>query len=257
MYEKQVHKDGIRRAVMTSMGNQTMRYFDKGSLRKLFTLGPEGACEFLERLKLNGLASPVDSPEAKLTSHSGVVGVSSHDRVYTSNNLVDISNGGTDRPISNPKGQENPFSSASTPPQLGNSSKHGVPSSKNVPVSVSRDQPSETKVLGRSQRALNRRAPAAPLKTANSTASNEKENDTPTTYEEPVNLASSPESSTRNESIECTFQRVDRARASGNHAFAMELLMNFLENGYRDLPREKKMEVHKRTATIAYELQWL
>ena len=59
MYEKQVHKDGIRRAVMTNMGSATTRYFDNGELRKLFTLGPEGECQFLKRLRERGFASGV------------------------------------------------------------------------------------------------------------------------------------------------------------------------------------------------------
>jgi hypothetical protein len=253
MYEKQVHKDGIRRAVMTSMGNETMRYFDKESLGKLFALGPEGGCEFLERLRLKGLASDENSPESLLASHDGVVGVSSHDQVYTSDNLIDITNSAADKSISNARGKENPFSSASTPPQLGDANMRGMQSSSGA--AASRGQQSETMVLGRSQRALNKPAASTvPIRAVNNLASNEKQNHTPSIFN---NVDKVPLSSTQNERIEKAFQRVDQARNSGNHAFAMELLMNLLENEYSDLPKEKKMEVHKRTALVAYELQWL
>jgi hypothetical protein len=84
MYEKQVHKDGIRRAVTTSAGNATERFFDKKDLRRLFELGEAGKCDVLEKIhqanQRKGLGSK--SKSSFLKSHPGVVGVSSHDDIY-------------------------------------------------------------------------------------------------------------------------------------------------------------------------------
>ena len=84
MYEKQVHKDGIRRTVMTSVGNATERYFDKKDLRKLFQLAPSGECEVLAKIQAEHREAPIGSSGKPtfLKSHVGVVGVSSHDGIY-------------------------------------------------------------------------------------------------------------------------------------------------------------------------------
>lgn len=115
MYEKQVHKDGIRRAVMTNQGNATERFFDKKDLRKLFELAPAGECVMLA--KFNDDIRGSSGLPTFLSAHDGVVGVSSHDEVYkrTIINLDDES------------GAHTPFS--------------GTPARS-------------TKVVGRSQRAL-------------------------------------------------------------------------------------------------------
>jgi hypothetical protein len=84
MYEKQVHKDGIRRAVMTSAGNATERYFDQKDLRKLFRLAPAGTCEVLAKLQADHRVTLGSSGRPTfLESHTpGVVGVSCHDGIY-------------------------------------------------------------------------------------------------------------------------------------------------------------------------------
>lgn len=83
MYEKQVHKDGIRRAVTTSAGNATKRFFDKKDLRRLFELGKAGTCEVLEKIQANQRkGSGSKDKSSYLESHPGVVGVSSHDDIY-------------------------------------------------------------------------------------------------------------------------------------------------------------------------------
>jgi DNA excision repair protein ERCC-6-like len=85
-YEKQIHKDGIRRAVFTNTGNDTAKYFTKQELihRKVFVLGEEGECEFLDKLAQRGLAfDPNEIPSHNFSFHNGVVGQSSHDIVYS------------------------------------------------------------------------------------------------------------------------------------------------------------------------------
>jgi len=85
-YEKQIHKDGIRRAILTNTGNNTAKYFTNEELRKkVFILGDEGECEFLEKLELlRGFSyDPDKNPDHSHESLEGVVGQSSHDIVYS------------------------------------------------------------------------------------------------------------------------------------------------------------------------------
>lgn len=82
MYEKQVHKDGLRRTLMTSSGCATERYFSTEELRRLFQLMPKGVSEMMTKL------SQKDSTECTgyllgLNTHQQVVGISSHDMVYS------------------------------------------------------------------------------------------------------------------------------------------------------------------------------
>ena len=104
MYARVVHKDGIKRAVTGSSGSiATERHFDKDDLRKIFALGPAGECEMLKRFNIKVSKSVAfhevpagDSPGSQLTfggsasikppfleTHPAVVGMLSHDLMYT------------------------------------------------------------------------------------------------------------------------------------------------------------------------------
>jgi hypothetical protein len=82
MYEKQVHKDGIRRAVFME-GVSVERHFDKSDLSKLFTLAPHGVCSVMAKVNeaAKGLRINWDRHEFVL-SLKGVVGLSRHDGFY-------------------------------------------------------------------------------------------------------------------------------------------------------------------------------
>jgi len=134
MYEKQVLKDGIRRAVLTSGGSATERYFDKNELRRLFHLEDEGVCPMMEKFRDATLSSSTNSiagdgsnndadgnsnkkkivggsgKPSFLASHKCVVGISSHDMLYTKN-VVDLS-----APDSSKKASQSPF--AGTPQRV-------------------------------------------------------------------------------------------------------------------------------------------
>jgi len=87
MYRKVVHKDGIKRTVTGTSGSATERHFAKDDLRKIFTLGPAGECEMLSMItQKSGNASDAVGASGKpsfLENHPGVVGLSSHDKLYT------------------------------------------------------------------------------------------------------------------------------------------------------------------------------
>ena len=85
MYEKQVHKDGIKRVVLSS-DSATARYFDNSELKDLFKLGDEGVSDTLEKFSMksaNSAAGATGKPSF-LSKHPLVVGVASHDVLYSS-----------------------------------------------------------------------------------------------------------------------------------------------------------------------------
>lgn len=137
MYEKQVFKDGIRRTALTSMGNDTARYFDKYDLRQLFKLNEAGKCDFLDRLRTRGLIS---GSGRKGFLSVDVVGTSSHDILYTEKTVEREVGAEADE---HSDSQKNPFASpakASSAVSLYNSS-----------------EMQQFKVLGKSQKALQKK----------------------------------------------------------------------------------------------------
>ena len=84
MYEKQVHKDGIKRVVLSS-DSAAARYFDKSELKELFKLSADGVSPTLE--KFNKKANN-NAPRASfLAKHPSVIGVVSHDELYCAREL--------------------------------------------------------------------------------------------------------------------------------------------------------------------------
>jgi hypothetical protein len=252
MYEKQVHKDGIRRAVMTSMGSATTRYFDKDGLRKLFKLGEKGQCEFLDRLRERGLASEDNSPEVRLTSHDGVVGVSSHDSLYTSEALVTISENG------NTEGtQENPFSSPIAPPKLANSKRGQL---DGVPDAHQEGDSAVQKVMGRAQRALFKNQGANTVQEGGqqrkSRIVNKENRDENMVIHEIDKKKTFVDEHDRNRFTDRLHQ-IDKLRESGNLVSALEMLMDSLEGKYHAIGKEEKMKIHERISSVAYDLRWL
>lgn len=106
MYEKQIHKDGIRRTVLDNLSLaktnsnshdvpqrrlEIQRYFDATELRKLFELGEPGVCKVMEKLQDNLTANEIKedwSSHDFLLSHPGVVGLSRHDGFYNRANVA-------------------------------------------------------------------------------------------------------------------------------------------------------------------------
>ncbi len=100
MYEKQVHKDGIKRVVLSS-DSAAARYFDNSELKELFKLSADGVSPTLE--KFNKQANN-NAPRASfLAKHPSVIGVVSHDELYCAREL-------NDDDMMVPKSQETPFS---------------------------------------------------------------------------------------------------------------------------------------------------
>jgi hypothetical protein len=78
MYEKQIHKDGIRRTVFTT-GASVQRYFVTDELSKMLSLAPAGECETMSKVQE---IETNWSQQQFILSHRGVVGLSRHDGFY-------------------------------------------------------------------------------------------------------------------------------------------------------------------------------
>jgi len=105
MYEKQVHKDGIKRVVLSS-DSATARYFDNSELKELFKLSPDGVSLTLQKFneKLDNNAAGASEKPSFLTKHPSVVGVASHDVLYSAGEVDDNVD------LMLPKSDETPFS---------------------------------------------------------------------------------------------------------------------------------------------------
>jgi hypothetical protein len=240
MYEKQVHKDGIRRAVMTSTGSATTRYFDRSELSKMFKLAPAGQCEILERLKASGQGGSNSSGQTILSSHEGVVGISSHDGLYTAKSLVTLVDD-DDSP------NKNPFSCN---PDLTHRLRL---ENMGVDENEENKQPAAA-VLGRSQRALlgkDERVNMPTRAAATIAISRESMGGNHTNIED-------PQTQFRDKPLPVdVLRRVDEMRASGKLVSALSLLMDLFEGKYEALEKDVKMKVHERTVLISNELGWL
>ena len=240
MYRKVVHKDGIRQTVIGAGGSATERHFDKDDLRKIFTLGSPGECEMLSMIKrkagsTNGAVGASGKPSF-LESHPGVVGLSSHDKLYT-NSVIEIDNE-----------PETPF--AGTP--LRN----------------------QSRAMGRAQRALvansntrtkldfggiideNSPAPNEPTDLSNdrkplariSNKDGEQEKKrSADPFEKKISSAALD--------INIALSDVDAMLEAGRGEDAMSQLLDLLESGTVNGPG--KISMHKKIATTATQLGWL
>jgi DNA excision repair protein ERCC-6-like len=229
-YEKQIHKDGLRRTVFTSTGIDTAKYFTKEELvrEKVFVLGEEGKCEFLDKLNERGLNALTCSPEYIFTSHPGVVGQSSHDIVYSlPDNWADDTR--------DMEEADNPFSS---------------PSSKGKWYETAKSSRPKIKVPEGSERVL--------LKT-------EKVGG-PKIIDDKENLGHSFEKITIGEKQESkrlqsfgdNMSYIKALQKEGKGAAAVNHLMDMSQNAsYDNLGNDEKVELHKHMASAARDLKWM
>ena len=84
MYEKQIHKTGLKTTVFTeSAGVKSL--FDKHELAKVFSRIPDGTCDLLKRFRDEGVANVVDAYRHNLVgAHNTVIGISNHSNIYGS-----------------------------------------------------------------------------------------------------------------------------------------------------------------------------
>jgi superfamily II DNA or RNA helicase len=220
-YERQIHKDGLRRTVFTNTGKNTAKYFTKEELlrKKVFVLGEEGQCEFLDKLKSRGLhLKKRDDPEYIFTSHRCVVGQSSHDIVYSLPEDWDQQEEEDEGNIWHQKKK-----------------------------SVER--------LGRAQRVLQKydrcRNPDSNKDKENNAENYETADDVQKPAMDSNNAKSTPQT------LQDMLLNAKHLEESGEAARALNLLMDGMEELYEGLSNEDKMMLHDHVSTLAHRIGYL
>lgn len=239
-YEKQIHKDGIRRTILTNTGIDTAKYFTKEELqKKLFLLGEEGECEFLDKLQKRGFSyDEKENPEHSYSSHKGVVGQSSHDIVYSlpENFYLEES-------IQSPTNQ--PFSS---PPQPFSS----------PPIEAQWvTKKTEPKIMGRSLAVLSEKTNCfdnKENKEKNYSSKTEKTKFVDGESKLKLRISVDSQASTM---LEKTLSKANNLRRSGKKEQAVSLLMDLLDHKSGTLSKDDLLKVHDRMIVITSELGWL
>jgi hypothetical protein len=239
-YEKQIHKDGIRRTILTNTGNDTAKYFTKEELqKKLFLLGEEGECEFLDKLQKRGFSyDESENPEHSYSSHKGVVGQSSHDIVYSLPEnfyLEELIQSPTNQPFSSPP---QPFSSPPIEAQWF-------------------AKKTEPKIMGRSLAVPSERTNCLDNKENKEkhySSKTEKNNFVDGESKQKFRDSVDSQAST---TVEKTLSKANNLRRSGEKEQAVGLLMDLLDRKGGTLNKDDLSKVHERMIVITNELGWL
>ena len=225
MYEKQVHKDGIKRVVLSSDSSSTARYFDRAELKDLFKLSPEGECATLEkfRRKSDNDAVGASGKRSFLTKHPSVIGVASHDALYAAVSVdVDL-----------------------TSPKAGNKS---LPFSKEpYQKGVMTKKDSEIEIED-----LTMDTPLKPLGGLNKTRQKREDAKARRGDKENTTVSTPPKSL-----VENILDKVDALIDNQQHGAAMAMLLDVVDNDLGSITGDEKLAVHTKVAQIAGLLGWL
>lgn len=86
MYERQVHKEGITKAVLTEGDGEAIeRHFSLNELSQMFKLGKPGVAKFMDKVNGEHAAAGLMtnwSDHHFVVNHPGVIGLSRHDALY-------------------------------------------------------------------------------------------------------------------------------------------------------------------------------
>lgn len=232
-YEKQIHKDGIRRTILTNTGNNTAKYFTKEELRKkVFLLGEEGECEFLDKLQKRGFSyDEKKNPDHSYSSHKGVIGQSSHDIVYSLPEnfyLEELIQSPTNQPFSSPPIEAQWITKKSEPKIMGRS------------LAVLSDK---TNYFDKKEN-----------KEKNGSSNTEKNKFVDGESNHKLRISGNSRSSTL---LEKTLSKTNILRRSGKKEQAVSLLMDLLDGESGTLNRHNLSKVHDRMVVITNELGWL
>lgn len=230
MYEKQVHKDGIKRVVLSG-DRSTARYFDQSELADLFKLSPEGECSMLEKFKakMNNSGAGSSGKPSFLSKHESVIGVASHDVLY-SGVAVDV-----DLTSSNKKSEETPFSRS--PFQKVKTTKKTMETIEIEDLTLELDSTHIGNV-------------AKPLGGLNQTR--QKREDAKAKRSEAENTLPDPSGS-----VEVAFSKIDEFTKEQKHAEAMAKLLDLVETQMDSINGDEKLALHKQMAHVAALLGWI
>lgn len=237
-YEKQIYKDGIRRAVL-SQDQQVERYFERNELRDLFKLGDYGECRVKEKLK----HCRVDWKRYEFVSQlSGVVGISRHDGFYNTE-------GGEDKAaFDGSKDPEGPEIVGRSQRILGRPQRE-----PSLDVEIVEPPPRRQQHIKASSGNENISSEDFSTDTVrlNGSKSNEKENDEsmlPT--DSNIHRSNAPD--TDDDIISKMFDSADQHLQNGRPRKGLEVLVDMIEPG--TLQGEQKLRAHKTIASVAQTL---
>ena len=235
-YEKQIHKDGIRRAVL-SKDQKLERYFEREELRSLFKLGEPGMCRVMNTLKDSGAAVDLDRFEF-VYDLDAVIGITRHDGFYASG-------GDTNKGAFDGSAKSKPVD---TPTIMGKSQRvlAGSKSPTTVPsASVGSPDYRKLATLGNMQvkslSGLDASIPSASM-TQKENGSGQTEIDLP---------LRSPKLDSKNIASKMLDSASEHA-SNGRPRKALEVLIDIVESGI--VQDEEKLQVHSRTAHLAASL---
>ena len=232
IYEKQIHKDGIRRAVTSDVEQAIERHYNEQELRQLFRLGDAGECEFLERMSAeNGRTGGEDCGIA----HPGIIGVSSHAILYDDETMKDTFERNGMKGVDGIQ-MDNPFKSPTKAASLA------------IRQTTIRENPNDSRpVLGKSQRVLDKRSGnnMTNLQTDEARSQNLRS----------TTMSSRPDE--KNKNFAFLLKKAERLASSGRHEDALEVMMDGMENSYNGLDRQQKMRLHNQISNLAQHLCWL
>ena len=267
MYEKQVHKDGIRRAILTNAGDATERHFSKDELRRMFTLEPIGKCDIIERLGGDLKTTLGSSGKSTiLQSHHSVIGITSHDLVYTREE-VDIDLNKSNLPFAS-----TPLRAVTCAPKQNTDS--------NISVNVMSDSNSDITNLSNEENLIPRRKFESnennkfiPLgggrwknksrlnreAVKNRQSDGSKSLNTNDYRQAKVSDVSEPKNTTdksEKSAIKTCFMKVDELVSKSEHLEScMNILLDLLET--EDIDKAIKLQIHMRIARVGNRLGWL
>lgn len=226
MYEKQIHKDGIKRVILSS-DSSAARYFDHAELKDLFKLAREGECATLEKFKnnLNKNATGSSGKPSFLTKHPSVVGVASHDVLYSAVTVdVDLTSAAK-------TSEETPFSLSPFQREAKSAQSNALSDIQLEDLTLDTQQVD---------------TPLKPLGGLNKTRQMRED------AKKQRAQGNVPFSS-----IENTLKDVDALLASGENGSAMKILLDLIEENFDSIKGDEKLAVHKKISLVACLLGWL
>ena len=233
MFEKQVHKDGIKRVVLSS-NSATARYFDNSELKELFKLSPDGVSLTLEKFnnKIDNNAAGALAKPSFLTKHPSVVGVASHDVLYSAGEADNNAD------LILPKSDETPFSrSPFQKTKIDEKDSQLIHQFKDLQfedLTIQSPVSGALKPLGgMNNKTRQKREDARARRAQNSKTS------------QPVNL------------IEKVVSKVVELIVLQEHGEAMRVLFLDLLDEEIDLERDEKLALHTKVSYLASLLGWL
>ena len=221
MYEKQVYKDGIKRVVLSNAG-ATARYFDHAELKDLFKLAPEGVSATLEKFnkKSDNNAAESSGKQSFLTKHPMVIGVASHDVLYSTIE-IDVDD---DAPFSRLPYQK-----------TGGIRKGVTPLNAQIDLTIDDDSPDLKPLRGGLNRTKQRIEDAKEAKRAE--AMTKKVQNT--------------------SHVGKILREADSLIENRKYGEALDVLLSSIEGDFALLQGDDKLAIHAKVAQVAGQLGWL